>query len=78
MGASFQGQSQIWPGREKELVFQSLSEVISLETYFSDFEKLIGCLFSDVLITSSEVVICLLLELLLATLDVQYDRLELN
>ena len=73
MGASFQGQSQIWPGREKELVFQSLSEVISLETYFSDFVKLIGCLFSDVLITSSEVVICLLLELLLATLDVFYE-----
>ena len=73
MGASFQGQSQIWPGREKELVFQSLSEVISLETYFSDFEKLIGCLFSDVLITSSEVDSSLLLELLLATLNVFQD-----
>ena len=46
---------------------------ISVETYFSDYVKLIGCLFSDILIASSEVDSSLLLELLLATLNVFQD-----
>ena len=58
-------------GQAKKRIIFPIS--ISVETYFSDFVKLIGCLFCDVLITSSEVDSSSLLELLLATLNVFHE-----